>query len=65
MSTILNPIYFAVSWVIVTLHDALGYIVGKDSHESLKWSLSIIGLVVLIRIILIPLLPLILLQLFL
>ncbi len=55
MSTILNPIYFAVSWVIVTIHNLLGYIVGKDSHESLKWSLAIIGLVVLIRIILIPL----------
>jgi len=55
MSTILNPIYFAVSWVIVTLHDALGFIVGKSAHESLKWSLAIIGLVVLIRIILIPL----------
>ena len=55
MSTILNPIYFAVSWVIVTLHDLLGFIVGKSAHESLKWSLAIIGLVVLIRIILIPL----------
>jgi YidC/Oxa1 family membrane protein insertase len=55
MSTILNPLYFAVSWVIVTLHNILGYIVGKSSHESLKWSLSIIGLVIMIRIILIPL----------
>ena len=44
MSTILNPIYFAVSWVIVTLHNLLGYIVGKNEHESLKWSLAIIGL---------------------
>ena len=55
MSTILNPLYFAVSWVIVTLHNLLGFLVGKTSHESLKWSLAIIGLVVLIRIILIPL----------
>ena len=55
MSTILNPLYFAVSWVIVTFHSALGFIFGKDQHESIKWSLSIIGLVVLIRIILIPL----------
>ena len=55
MSTILNPLYFAVSWVIVTLHNTLGYLVGKTSHESLKWSLAIIGLVVLIRVILIPL----------
>ena len=55
MGTILNPLYFAVSWVIVTFHSLLGYVVGKDSHESIKWSLSIIGLVILIRIILIPL----------
>ena len=55
MSTILNPIYFAVSWVIVTLHDLLGFLVGKTAHESLKWSLAIIGLVIMIRIILIPL----------
>ena len=55
MSTILNPLYFAVSWVIVTFHSLLGYVVGKDQHESIKWSLAIIGLVILIRIILIPL----------
>jgi YidC/Oxa1 family membrane protein insertase len=55
MSTILNPLYYAVSWVIVTFHSILGFVVGKNSHESLKWSASIIGLVVLIRIILIPL----------
>jgi len=55
MGTILNPLYFAVSWVIVTFHSLLGYVLGKDSHGSIKWSLAIIGLVVLIRIILIPL----------
>ena len=55
MGSILNPLYFAVSWVIVTFHSLLGYVFGKDSHESIKWSLSIIGLVVVIRIILIPL----------
>ena len=55
MGTILNPLYFAVSWVIVTFHLLLGYVLGKDSHGSIKWSLAIIGLVVLIRIILIPL----------
>ena len=55
MSTILNPLYFAVSWVIVTFHSALGFIFGKSQHESIKWSLAIFGLVVLIRIILIPL----------
>jgi YidC/Oxa1 family membrane protein insertase len=55
MGTILNPLYFAVSWVIVTFHSLLGYVFGKNSHGSIKWSLAIIGLVVLIRIILIPL----------
>ena len=55
MSTILNPLYYAVSWVLVGFHTLFGAIFGKTSHESLKWSLSIIGLVVLIRIILIPL----------
>jgi YidC/Oxa1 family membrane protein insertase len=55
MGSILNPLYFAVSWVIVTFHSLLGFIFGKDSHESIKWSLSIIGLVIVIRIILIPL----------
>ena len=55
MGSILNPLYFAVSWVIVTFHSLFGYLFGKDSHESIKWSLSIIGLVIVIRIILIPL----------
>jgi YidC/Oxa1 family membrane protein insertase len=40
---------------MVTFHSLLGYIFGKDSNESIKWSLSIIGLVIVIRIILIPL----------
>ncbi len=55
MGSILNPLYFAVSWVIVTFHSLLGYVFGRNGHESIKWSLSIIGLVILIRIILIPL----------
>ena len=33
----------------------LGWALGKNSHESLKWTLSIVLLVVLIRVILIPL----------
>ena len=53
MGSILNPLYIAVSWVIVTIHDFLGPIFGKDSGVS--WSLAIVGLVILIRIILIPL----------
>ncbi len=55
MGNILQPLYFAVSWVIVTFHSMLGFVFGKTTHESIKWSLSIIGLVILIRVILIPL----------
>ena len=55
MGSILNPLYYAVSWVMVTFHSLLCYVFGKDSNESIKWSLSIIGLVIVIRIILIPL----------
>ena len=55
MGTILNPLYFAVSWVMVAFHSFFGIFLGKHAHESIKWSLSIIGLVILIRRILIPL----------
>ena len=55
MHYILDPLYYAVSWVLVQFHSLLGLIFGKTSHESIKWSLSIILLVVLIRVILIPL----------
>jgi YidC/Oxa1 family membrane protein insertase len=40
---------------MVSFHSLLGYVFGKDGNESIKWSLSIIGLVIVIRIILIPL----------
>ena len=53
MSTILNPLYNIVSGVIVFIHKLLAPIFGANS--GVTWSLSIMGLVVLIRIILIPL----------
>jgi len=53
MDSVLKPLYIGVSWVIVTLHDFLAPIFGADSGVS--WSLAIVGLVILIRIILIPL----------
>jgi len=53
VNTILNPLYIAVSWVIVTIHKILSPIFGTNSGVS--WSLAIVGLVILIRIILIPL----------
>ena len=52
MGTILNPLYYAVSWVLVTFHSIFGVF---TKNQSVRWSLSIIGLVILIRIILIPL----------
>jgi len=52
MGTLLNPLYYAVSWVLVTFHSLLGVF---TKNQSIRWSLSIIGLVVLIRVILIPL----------
>jgi YidC/Oxa1 family membrane protein insertase len=54
MNTILKPLYFAISWVMIQFHTFFGLILGKHSHESLKWTLSIVGLVILIRTILIP-----------
>ena len=53
MNTILNPLYIAVSWVITSIHSLLSPIFGEASGVS--WSVAIIGLVVIIRIILIPL----------
>ena len=53
MGSILNPLYTAVSWVIISIHEILSPIFGSAS--GVTWSLSIIGLVILIRIILIPL----------
>ena len=55
MDSILKPLYYAVSWVMTVVHSALGYVLGKDSHESLKWTLSIVSLVIIIRVLLITL----------
>ena len=51
MGSILNPLYSAVSWVMITFHDLLSF----TNNEDLQWSVGIIGLVILIRIISIPL----------
>jgi YidC/Oxa1 family membrane protein insertase len=53
MGFILNPLYNIVSGVIVYIHKLLSPIFGFNS--GVTWSLSIMGLVVLIRIVLIPL----------
>jgi YidC/Oxa1 family membrane protein insertase len=51
MGGILNPLYTAVSWVMITFHDLLTF----TNNEDLQWSVGIIALVIVIRIILIPL----------
>ena len=50
---ILDPLYWIVSEVMVSIHKALSPVFGGAS--GVTWTLSIMGLVVLIRIILIPL----------
>jgi YidC/Oxa1 family membrane protein insertase len=50
---ILNPLYDAVSWIIVQFHAFYSLIF--DENSGWAWSLSIVSLVVLIRICLIPL----------
>ena len=49
----MQPLYIAVSWIIVQLHALLAPVFGTDSGAA--WGLAIVGLVVIIRIILIPL----------
>jgi YidC/Oxa1 family membrane protein insertase len=53
MGFILNPLYNLVSGIIVLFHNLLSPLLGKDS--GVTWALSIMGLVVVIRIVLIPL----------
>ncbi len=53
MGFILDPLYNAVSGVMVLFHNLFSPIFGDDS--GVTWTLSIMGLVVLIRTILIPL----------
>jgi len=53
MGFILDPLYWIVSGVMVVIHKALSPIFGEAS--GVTWSLSIVGLVILIRTLLIPL----------
>jgi YidC/Oxa1 family membrane protein insertase len=50
---ILNPLYDAVSWIIVQFHSLYSHVFPADSGWA--WGLSIASLVILIRICLIPL----------
>ena len=50
---LLDPLYFAVSWILVKFHWLWSLILPPTSGAA--WALSIVGLVVVIRIALIPL----------
>ena len=52
--TILGPIEWAVAWIMYACHWVLTH-VGFSDGPSFAWVLSIVGLVIVIRIILIPL----------
>ncbi|MGQ0625306.1 MAG: membrane protein insertase YidC [Sporichthyaceae bacterium] len=49
---IFDPLYDLVSWIILTLHDGFEAI---GMNESWSWCLGIVGLVVIMRVLLIPL----------
>ncbi|WP_432523440.1 membrane protein insertase YidC [Kineococcus sp. SYSU DK006] len=51
---LLHPIQWVVAWIMVRFHD-LFTLIGLDPAGGAAWSLSIVGLVVVIRILLIPL----------
>ncbi len=51
---LLHPIMLVVSWIMVEFH-ALFTAVGLDPKGGAAWALSIVGLVIMIRTVLIPL----------
>lgn len=51
--TILFPFKWLVSWIMVLFHDGLTFL-GMDAASGVTWTLSIIGLVLVIRAALIP-----------
>lgn len=53
VDTILSPLYDIVSWIIYGFHVIISPLLGEDSGWT--WALSIVGLVIVIRILLIPL----------
>jgi YidC/Oxa1 family membrane protein insertase len=52
--SILRPLELAVAWIMVAFHQALTAI-GLPATSGWTWALSIVGLVIVIRILLIPL----------
>jgi YidC/Oxa1 family membrane protein insertase len=54
INTILQPLEYCVAWIMVAFHAVLSA-VGLPQSSGLTWALSIVGLVIVIRILLIPL----------
>ena len=52
-SAIMTPLYYVVTTILVGFHTAFAFVLGQDSDWA--WALSIVGLTVVIRILLIPL----------
>jgi YidC/Oxa1 family membrane protein insertase len=48
---LLNPLYIAVSWVLLRWHEAFAWL-GMDPDSGLTWALSIVFLVITIRLLL-------------
>ena len=53
-TSILRPLEYAVAWIMVAFHTVLSAI-GLPETSGWTWALSIVGLVVVIRVLLIPL----------
>ncbi|GAA1409637.1 membrane protein insertase YidC [Oerskovia paurometabola] len=54
LSTLVHPIQLVVAWILVHLHSALTAL-GLDPAGGTAWSLAIVGLVVIVRLVLVPL----------
>jgi YidC/Oxa1 family membrane protein insertase len=54
INTVLTPLEFCVAWIMVAFHSLLTA-VGLPAAGGWTWALSIVGLVIVIRILLIPL----------
>ncbi len=54
IDAVLNPLELVVAWIMVAWHKALT-LIGLPAGSGITWALSIVGLVIVIRILLIPL----------
>jgi YidC/Oxa1 family membrane protein insertase len=54
VDTVLSPLLYLVSWIMMGWHWLFASLIGID-NDGVNWLLSIIGLVIVIRILLIPL----------